>query len=258
MPLPQSRIKHYRSLHQKKGRRSERLFIVEGPDLIKEALREDWPLREILLTHYFGKEVPAGQELRELAALAEISCDFCSQKDMNRITDTRTPQGAVALAEYPAIGPAAEPENVVLLLVCEQVSDPGNLGTLIRTADWFGVTKMILGAGSVDPFSPKVVRSSAGSIFRIDIEVTEALSRRLHEEIDGGRKLYAATLTGDLPLHKLPKQGLRGLVLGHERKGVSEEIGRICTATVQIEGHGRAESLNLAVAAGILLQALND
>jgi TrmH family RNA methyltransferase len=256
MPLTQAKIKLYRSLHQKKGRKASHLFIVEGPDLVKEALRENWPLKEIYLTHYFGNEVQAGRETVKLADLAEVPCDFCSQKDMNRITDAQTPQGAIALAEHHTEEVIGESEVTELLLICEQISDPGNLGTLIRTADWFGVQKIILGTGSVDPYSPKVVRSSAGSIFRVTIEATEALSERLHQEIEKDRKLFAASLSGNLSHLKLPKQGPRGLVLGHERKGVSEEISRICTDTVRIESRGRAESLNLAVAAGILLQAL--
>ncbi len=256
MGLSRAKIQLFRSLHRKKGRREHRLFLVEGADLIKEALREGWPLREIYLTHYYGKEVEAGRELVRLADLAEVPCDFCSQSDMNRITDTQTPQGAAALAEITSL-PDDEKSTSEVRLICEQVSDPGNLGTLIRTADWFGLTEILTGRGSVDPFNPKVVRSSAGSLFRVRVKTAEDLTGIIRGETESGRKLFAATLDGDLLPSDLPVTGLRGLVLGQERRGVSPEIARLCAASVRIERRGGAESLNLSIAAGILLHAIS-
>jgi TrmH family RNA methyltransferase len=256
MGLSKAKIQLFRSLHRKKGRREHQLFLVEGADLIKEALREGWPLREIVLTHYFGRETDAGRELVHLADLAEVPCDFCSQSDMNRITDTQTPQGAAAIAEMalPLSGEETAPE---VLLICEQISDPGNLGTLIRTADWFGLQKILTGRGSVDPYNPKVVRSSAGSLFRLKVETADDLVEIIRAETQRGRTLFAAVLDGELTPKDLPGNGLRGLVLGQERRGVSPDVAQLCTASVRIERHGRAESLNLSIAAGILLYELS-
>jgi TrmH family RNA methyltransferase len=147
-------------------------------------------------------------------------------------------------------------DTAEVILICEQISDPGNLGALIRTADWFGIRWILLGSGSVDEFNPKVVRSSAGSIFRVGIEHTSELEIRLKEMNQAGRKLFAAMLEGILRPEELPRNGMRGLVMGHERRGVDPNIAGICSDTVCIPKYGDAESLNLAVATGILLHRL--
>lgn len=257
MALSRFRLRLYRRLHQPKGRREAGLFLVEGPDLIKEALQEGWPLREAVLTSAFSRSRTVGKELIKLLDLAAVTYEICSESDMERISEAKTPQGAVALAQVKAVSlPLADKKPVEVLLVCERVSDPGNLGTLLRTADWFGVGRIILGEGSADPLAPKVVRASAGSIFRVEVEVATDLTSRLKLELGSRRALFAATMSGELLPSSLPKAGLRGLVIGHERRGVSPHIAALCSATVRISGAGRAESLNLAVAAGILLHAL--
>ncbi len=257
MALSRSRLKLYRSLHHSKGRSESGLFLVEGPELIKEALREGWLLKEAILTFALHRDSKIGGELIRLLELVDVPYDLCSQSEMERISEAKTPQGIVAIAQLPES--SAECESATLsevLLICECVSDPGNLGTLLRTADWFGLREVILGEGSADPFSPKVVRASAGSIFRVRTSTPPNLSEWLKRETDQGRKFFAAHVNGELLPKDLPAKGLRGLVVGHEKRGVSKQIADLCQATVRIEGSGRAESLNLAVAAGILLHAL--
>jgi TrmH family RNA methyltransferase len=257
LPLSKIRLKLYRSLHHSKGRRQTDLFLIEGPDLIKEALKEGWPLKEALLTFAVGRNRQVGKELIKLLDLADVPHDFCSQSEMERISEAKTPQGAVALAQLPAAYSDIEKSgSAEVLLICECVSDPGNLGTLLRTADWFGVRKVFLGEGSADPFSPKAVRSSAGSIFRVNAEMAANISTKLARESKLGRKLFAAMASGKLLPGDLPRTGLRGLVVGHEKRGVSPEIASLCANSVRIGGLGRVESLNLAVATGILLHAL--
>jgi TrmH family RNA methyltransferase len=257
LALSKVKLKLIRSLHQTRGRKETGLFLVEGPELIKEALKEDWPLNEIIASHIFSSE-KSGIGLKKLADLAEISITICTNQDLERISDTKTPQGAIAIANCSGkVNNREVIKNPDLLLFCEQISDPGNLGTLIRTADWFGIPRIILGEGSTDPFSPKVVRSSAGSIFRVRIEIVRNFQAVLEKEAESGRKLYAATLKGELTPANLPNRGLRGLVIGHEKRGVSNKIAAICTSSVTIPRKGRAESLNLAVAAGIILSNLS-
>lgn len=255
MGLSPNHIKRYRELHGAKGRRDKALFLVEGPLLIQEALKEGWPLEEVLMTSYAAKSAD-GKKLMKLVGLAGISHEICSPAEMARIADAVAPQGAVALAKLP---PAVDLSNALaieLLLICESISDPGNLGTLLRTADWFGVQTVLLGPGSADPFSPKVVRASAGSVFRIKTALTTDLSGLIQREVHQGRQIYAAAVKGKLTPPDLPQKGLRGLLIGHEKRGVSAEMARSCTNTVHIPGHGRAESLNLAVAASIMLYCL--
>ncbi|HEX7345028.1 MAG TPA: RNA methyltransferase [bacterium] len=257
MGLSPKHIKRYRELHEAKGRREKGLFLVEGPLLIQEALKEGWPLEEVLMTSSATKSAE-GKRLLKLVGLEGISHEICSPSEMARVADAVAPQGAVALAKLP---PAVDLSNALtteLLLICESVSDPGNLGTLLRTADWFGVETIILGSGSADPFNPKVVRASAGSIFRIKTALTADPSALVQREVHRGRQIYAAAIKGKLTPQNLPQKGLRGLLIGHEKRGISAEMARSCTDTVHIPAHGRAESLNLAVAAGILLHCLTN
>lgn len=255
MAISKSRLRLYRSLHHPKGRREQGLFLVEGPELIREALQEGWPLDEVVLTSTLRQNRGDARKLIPLLELANVPHHFCSQSEMSRMADAMTPQGAIALGKYPVVLPEGG-EVPEVLLVAECVSDPGNLGAMLRSADWFGVSKLILGEGSADPFGPKVVRSSAGAIFRVRIEVVSNLGDHLKRESNRKRRLFAAVKSGKLLPKDLPKQGLRGLVIGHEKRGLSRQIVEQCSATVRIGGHGRTESLNLAVAAGILLYAL--
>ncbi len=251
MPLSKNKIKLYRSLRQTKGRRESGLFLVEGPLLVQEALREGWNLKEVLLTQEYARS-SAGRKIEKLLDLSETSHKCGSANDLSRISDAETSQGIIGIAKLPEVRDTISqplPDDVILVL--ERVSDPGNLGTILRTADWFGIRHVILGAGSVDPFNPKVVRGTAGSIFRVKIQSPDNLGKFLEKE--EGRLFYSASLRGEMFPHDLPALGRRGLILGHEKLGVSAEIMNHCVGSVLIPGCGRAESLNLAVAAGILL-----
>ncbi len=257
MPVNKSRIKLFRSLHHARGRRDSGLFLVEGPELVKEALQEGWPLDDVLITHSMGRDKTEGRELRGLLELADVPYNLCSQYEMERMSEAKTPQGVIALARLPIPDSSfEEPVSDEILLICECVSDPGNLGTILRTADWFGVHEVVLGTGSADPFSPKVVRASAGSIFRVNTRVVTDLNIVIERELGQKRRLYAATMKGELLPDNLPDNGLRALVIGHEKRGVSPEIAELCIATVRVQGYGHTESLNLTVAAGILLHSL--
>jgi TrmH family RNA methyltransferase len=253
--LSKAFLSRYTKLHHGKGRKESGKFLVEGPTLVLEALKEGWPLTEALLTHEFAAEGP-GRDLVTKLNLARIPYELCSPSELERGADAVTPQNAMALAKarefiYPNSGLEVE-----LVLFCEAVSDPGNLGTLLRTADWFGISEVVLGAGSADPFSPKVVRASAGSIFRVRTYIVEALESVIEQEMNSGRRVFAAVMGGKLTPDALPRSGRRGLAMGHETRGVSQGIVSRCTDTVRIPGSGRAESLNLSVAAGILMYEL--
>lgn len=259
MALSRSQVRLCRSLHQVRGRKEERLFLVEGPNLVKEALREGWPLKEVFLTRGFDGGGDEEKEFRELLELARVQYSFCSESEMLRMADAKMPQGVVALAELPqSFEPkdAGSPSEIILM--CECISDPGNLGTLLRTADWFGCGEVHLGPGSADPFAPKVVRSSAGSIFRVNVIPAPDFIENIELEKSVGRSLFAATASGNIIPDDLPRHGLRGLVIGHETRGITREIAEMCSDTVRVPGSGRTESLNLAVAAGILLYALGQ
>ncbi|MFH1862076.1 MAG: RNA methyltransferase [bacterium] len=259
MSLGRSRIHLYRSLHHAPGRRETGLFLLEGPHLLREALQENWRLKEVLFTHEFRENQPEGRTLPLILQQRQIPFDFCSESDLSRIADAKTPQGVTALAKLPDLPESLpSPSDDELLLLGECISDPGNLGAVLRIADWFGLRRVILGADSADPFAPKVVRSSAGAIFRVNIVSNVNLTEIVRQESAAGRFLAAATVAGTTLSTHLPVKGRRGLVIGHEIRGVAPEIANLCSTTVRIPGRGRTESLNLAVAAGILLYELTS
>jgi TrmH family RNA methyltransferase len=256
MALSKAHIQRYRQLHHARGRRESGRFLIEGPTLMLEALKEGWPLTEVLVEREFASDA-SGKDLARKLNLASVPWENCSATELARVAETVTPQGAVALAPLTPprrnLNDSTPPE---IILICQSVSDPGNLGTLLRTADWFGVSSVILGEGSADPFSPKVVRASAGSVFRVETREIEDLEEFIRNESSNGRQCFAAVMQGDLLPPDLPHSGRRGLVVGHEMRGVSAEVAAVCSGTVRIPGSGRVESLNLAVAAGILIYAL--
>jgi TrmH family RNA methyltransferase len=136
-------------------------------------------------------------------------------------------------------------------LALDDVQDPGNMGTIIRIADWFGIKHIACSPGCVDVYNPKVVQSAMGSHLRVQVHETE-----LGDFIKGlGLPVFAATLHGE-NVYQLPKPGYGILLLGNESKGVSEELINIATRKVTIPGKGGAESLNVAVSAGILCALL--
>lgn len=258
MALSKAHVHSYRELHRARDRRESGLFLVEGPTLIEEALKEGFPLKEALVSFEFASE-KAGRALIKKLDLAGVPHEKCSAEELSRAAEAVTPQGAVAMAKLPSGLTDLEKIGAYeVILMCEAVSDPGNLGTLLRTADWFGLGAVILGSGSADPYSPKTVRSTAGSIFRIAIRFAEDLAAVVKAGSQAGRKTYAAVMKGELGPEALPHSGLRGLVIGHEIRGVSPEIASVCTGTVTIPGYGRAESLNLSVAGGILMYEITS
>ncbi|MBU1652796.1 RNA methyltransferase, partial [bacterium] len=250
MALSKTQIKKYKVVHLSKGRKETGLFLIEGPELIKEALRENWPLLEAALTHSFS-ESESGQQLASQLELGQVPHEVCSATDMERITDARSPQGAAAIGVMDAshLQRFADQEKE-MIVVCEQVSDPGNLGTIIRTADWFGIRRLYIGVGSADPFSPKVVRATAGAIFRVAVVTLTDITGFLTIETENGRQMVAGVMSGSMNVDDLPRAGLRGLVLGHETRGLSPEVESACSGSVRIERYGNTESLNLSVAAG--------
>lgn len=254
MSLSKTKLQLFRSLHQSKGRSESGLFIIEGAELIKEALKVDYPIKEVVLANEYQVDNPTTDNILKLLKFKGIPHELCTNADIERIADAKTPQGVVAIAKLP-VPPVAETNTskADVILICECISDPGNLGAIIRTADWFGLDEIILGPDSADPFGPKVVRSTAGSIFHVKVRKIGEIGARIKLEQKSGRMLFATSSRGKLDSFDLPHTGKRGLLMGHETRGVSERTIPFCEATVRIPGEGKAESLNLAVATGILL-----
>jgi TrmH family RNA methyltransferase len=251
MPIalsPQNpRLGPLRELLEPRGRREQGRFLIEGPTLLEEARTSGLRLEALFVTEAAAE--------RHAALVAAVEADgipayTLPDRAVGRLSDLATPPGIVAVAELPGATAAdilARPGPVLLLA---GVGDPGNAGTLVRSADAFGAAGVLAGRGGVDPFSPKVVRAAMGSLFRLPVALVDA-DELMEAAAAAGRSIVAADLRGepawgaDLPADAI-------LAVGHERHGVGGFLPRYDRA-VRIEQAGRAESLNAAVAGSILL-----
>ena len=239
--LVKSKVKYIQSLGQKKFRQQEGVFIAEGPKLVNE-----------LLTEHSGSvlEVFAVKNWIEANGRLATNCDLTeiTEGELEKISQLTTPNQVLAIIKQSTpIKPVAEKEKFILVL--DGIQDPGNLGTIIRIADWFGVQHIVCSEDSADSYNPKVVQSTMGSIGRVNVFYT-SLTKWLGEQQDA--RIYAAVLEGqDITRMQQPGGGL--IVIGNESKGISEEVLRFCNVSITIPQKGKAESLNAAVATGIIL-----
>lgn len=239
-----SRIAHVRELLTKKGREAEGAFLLEGPTLLSEADRSSASLRELYVTQ---KAFDSHALLHKIEA-GGVPVYIVNDATAAKLSEVETPTGIVAVCASRTVPPAQffAQDGPVLLLA--GINDPGNAGTLVRSADAFGVRRVLFGSGSVEPFNPKVVRASMGSLFHIDIavgtpaEVTAAA---------GGWDFFGLTARGE-PLGDLRLGPRSVLVVGHERHGLGA-WEPLCGRSVGIPMAGAAESLNAAVAGSIAL-----
>lgn len=254
--LTAATIKHLNQLQQKKYRAEFKEFIVEGVKGVKEAILAD---AEIILIIIDGK-LRDDEEFAELAKLAsahEIPFDFCSRGDIGEIKTTDTFPGVLAVVSSMDIGLDEIARGTIIAL--DGLKDPGNLGTIIRTADWFGVSRLILGEGTVDPYNPKVVRSTMGSIFRVDLFESADLAHSLDWlKQKYGYQVIALTMEGAPLPPTIDRRTMDKVILlfGSESHGISPNLEKIVDKSYTIPGQGGAESLNVAVAAGIVMSRL--
>lgn len=239
-------VKYIQSLRQKKFRDEEGVFVAEGPKIINELLGDAAAVPE---------EIYAGREWMEahtgiLKNVGPGKTIEIKEKEMERISFLKTPSEVLGIFKQPATMPFHLLQNISLML--DGIQDPGNMGTIIRIADWFGIRQVVCSTDCADAFAPKVVQSTMGSIVRVQLLYTDLV--RLIKET-APLPLYAATLHGENINSMQPiEQGV--IVIGNESKGISTALLNCCQHRITIPGTGRAESLNAAVAVGIILSRL--
>lgn len=247
-----SQSKHVRALHRRKERRARGEFLVEGPRVLAELLRTGRPVTLVLYTEPAVEE-PDGRELLSRALEAGVATELVSDAELRRHADTVNPQGWVAAATVPAWTWS----DVVgaRLLVLDSVRDPGNLGTLIRAAEGLGAGAVVALRGTVDPWSPKVVRAAAGSSLRLPVLEADwdEVVPRLHAL---NAPVWVAEADGEMVARTEPRLDRVALVLGNEGAGVSAPIRAVADRVVAIPMIGETESLNAAIAGAILMDRL--
>jgi len=255
MPLITSRqhpvCKLIRSLHNSRDRRKHGLFVVEGGNAVTAALRMRWPMQRLFAA---PEDLDAGWD--DVARTAGVETQAVDPNLLEYLSEAQTSPEVIALAKLPPPA-AANWEVRGALLVLEGVSDPGNAGTLLRAADAAGAGGAIFTANSADAFSPKVVRASAGSLFHLPpLQLEENSSGQVVKALAARNiPIVTAVAHGGVSCFEYAWPTNCALVLGHETRGVSKEFEAAATGRVTIPMHGRAESLNVAMAGTVLLYA---
>lgn len=242
-------IKDIRKLKDKKYRNLTDKYIVEGIKIIEEAIEEKANIDMIVVCEDCVKNGEIESKL--LYEIAKYHCIYVSEKIYNLITDTQTPQGILAV-----IKKEEQDRNIKfdedLIVVLDGIQDPGNLGTILRTVDSVGLTQIIVSKNTTDAYSPKVVRSTMGAIFRVNVIEAEDLLQTIKEIKKRKFKVLATSLETDNNFYDV-KLNKNAIVIGNEANGVSKEILELADNKVKIPMLGKTESLNASVATGIIL-----
>ena len=237
MSITKNEIKLIKSLGQKKFRHQEQLFLVEGIKGVREFLDSEFELYQLFATD----------------AVFDVETTLISPKDLQKISALKTPNTALAIFRIP------KPKTVMessLIIALDDVRDPGNLGTIIRLCDWFGIENLVCSLETVDCYNPKVVQATMGSLTRVQINYTGLEDYLKHSDLEtfgtfmDGSSIYSEAL---------PKKGI--IIMGNEANGISSNIERLVNKKIGIPrfGHLKAtESLNVATATAIVLSAFKS
>lgn len=194
------------------------------------------------------------RQFQELFKLKEITWQLLPPQHFTRLADTESPQGILMVMKIPSYLPdQLNYSNANFVLLLQGIRDPGNLGTIIRTADWYGAGAVILSWDCVDPFNPKVLRGTMGSIFHLPVYSTPDLTEEIRQFKEKRFQIVATSLSGERMLHKTQFKHPVALLLGGEVQGISADIQKLADIDVRIRKYGGAESLNVAIAGGVLM-----
>lgn len=247
-----NRVKLWASLKQKKFRNSEGLYLAEGVRLVEEAVEAGAPITDILISG----DVGSGKFDKIITLAQGMNVNLYEVNDMilEHVSDTKTPQGVVAVVKMSKGDPAAFVKNKQnpLYLVLDGIQDPGNLGTMIRTADAVGATGVFLGRSCVDLYNPKVVRATMGSLYHLpvfEVELGEFLSQLQAQ----GVKVVGTAVDAQQTVFQADLTGATALVIGSEAHGLSPEVAEKVETKMSLPMPGRAESLNAAIASSVMM-----
>tara|TARA_B100001142_G_scaffold116297_1_gene118532 strand:- start:13871 stop:14647 length:777 start_codon:yes stop_codon:yes gene_type:complete len=246
-------IKYLSSLKQKKNRLLNNEFLIEGSKLILDAFKHKQNIKKII---YSNKDSDFTQ-IRNYAKKYNVDMELCNQKDSERISDTKNSQQIFALLNFKA--PIKITDDTTIddnIIIIDGVSDPGNLGTILRTCSWFGFYNIILTHNSVELFNPKTIRSAMGAHFHIKNTYKDNIDNIIHFLKKNNYEIIAADLNGK-PLKKYSQKSKNwALILGNEAHGISKKSIDSANTIINIEGKKTMESLNVAEAASIIMYHL--
>lgn len=238
--ITNNQIKFVRSLHLKKNRDAHNCFIVEGKKMVDELLKSEFKVQSVFATKDWENPVIENEKVQ-----------YISEKQLERISALKSPNKLIAVVEKPNDNFEISSILQGLTLVLDDISNPGNLGTIIRLCDWFGVKNIICSTNSVELYNPKVIQATMGSFLRVNVYYTDIVA--LIKQMPNNFLVYGSFMEGEnIKNVDLEENAL--LIMGNESIGISEKLQQLVNKRIAIKSDkSKAESLNVAIAAAILL-----
>lgn len=250
-------IKHIKKLKDKKYRDLNNEYIIEGIKIIEEAINEKANIKQVVICDDCEKTSNIPKEL--MYEIAKQECVYVTSKLFESLTDVTNPQGILAIVEKNTVKSqmAGNEEQEIdynqdIIVALDDIQDPGNLGTILRTVDSIGINQILVSKGTADSYNPKVVRSTMGAIFRVKIIECEDLESTLKEMKKHKFEIVVTSLQTKNSIYDIDYKR-KVIVIGNEANGVEEKIQKMADKKVKIPMLGKTESLNASVATGIIL-----
>ncbi len=249
-PLSKNELKHLRSLHRKKYRYKYRLFLAEGLKIVSEVLESQYHVQQLIATkeyenHFYSHDA--------------VPCSLASPVQMNALSQLTTPPGIMAVVSIPEL-PFQKSKLGKTTLVLDNLTDPGNLGTIIRTADWFGIQNIICSPGTVDLYNSKTIQATMGSFTRVNMY--QLPLDQVLQELKNQFLVLALDMHGT-PIHQIESNKPKLIITGNESAGISQELKHLIDKYISIPSHYRnqnngPESLNASIATAIACYILAE
>lgn len=250
--ISKSRLKDILSLKSKKFRTQKNLFLIEGYRLCQEALHSDFKIETLL----YNPDMLTSQKVNAISRAAQkqnVEIIEIEKTDVNRLAETVHSQGIFSIVHQKKYNlDSILNKGNELIVIINAGQDPGNVGTIIRTCDWFGAHAIFLTTGTVELFNPKVVRATMGSVFHLPIFEAIELHDLLPILKNWDYHIFGADVNGEFFYHQIEYPTPLALVIGNENRGIDKNVQHF-DRTIKIPSHGKAESLNMAVAAAIII-----
>ena len=250
-------IKHVKKLKDKKYRDLNNEYIIEGIKIIEEAINENANIKQVVICDDCEKTSNIPKDL--MYEIAKQECIYVTSKLFESLTDVTNPQGILAIVEKNTVKSqtAGNEEEEIdynqdIIVALDDIQDPGNLGTILRTVDSIGLSQILVSKGTADSYNPKVVRSTMGAIFRVKIIECEDLEKTLKEIKKHKFEIVVTSLQTKNSIYDIDYKK-KVIVIGNEANGVEEKIQKLADKKVKIPMLGKTESLNASVATGIIL-----
>lgn len=242
-------IKHIRKLKEKKYRDLNQEYVIEGIKLIKEAIQENAEIKQIIVCdNCLDTEVIPKDIMYEIA---KYECIYVTEKVFFSISDVSTPQGILAVVSRNSVDKKIDfTQDIIVVL--DDIQDPGNLGTILRTVDSAGLNQIVVSKGTADCYNTKVIRSTMGAIFRVNIIECEELEKTLKEIQENSFKVVVTSLQTKKSLYDI-EFNKKAIIIGNEANGVEKKIQNMADEKIKIPMLGKTESLNVSVATGVIL-----